>query len=301
MGVFALMVGGQSAVAFVHTEQGGSGVDTAVTVSTEQVEEGRVDSGTPTTVPSRGEVLNTGAAMPGSQAPSSEAVREVVKQQIEQVREVAKQQIEQVREAAKEQAEQRREQTKEMREQAREMFKERFELQRESTTTAALSWGQMKQLMKERKQELDDEEASTTPRLKSVMKNANEVRLAVHTLLASKELLGGIGPQVSEIARHMNDSVATTTSAEARIESRGFFTKLLFGGDKKASKDISKAVERNGENIAKLTELLNSANLQGEVKAMLETQLTAMQTQQTRLQDVAAGQAKLWGFFSWRF
>ncbi len=188
-----------------------------------------------------------------------------------------------------------------MREQAREMFRERFELQRESTTTPALSWGQWKQSVEERKHELDDEEASTTPKLRKVMKNANEVRLAVHTLLASKELLVGIGPQVSEIARQMNDSVATTTSAEARIESRGFIAKLFFGGDKKASKDISKAVERNGENIAKLTELLNSANLSVEVKAMLETQLTAMQAQQTRLQDVAAGQAKLWGFFSWRF
>ncbi len=206
-----------------------------------------------------------------------------------------------VREVAKQQAEQRREQTKEIRKQAREMFRERFELQRESTTTPALSWGQWKQSVEERKHELDDEEASTTPKLRKVMKNANEVRLAVHALLASKELLGGIGPQVSEIARHMNDSVATTTSAEARIESRGFLAKLFFGGDKKASKDISKAVERNGENIAKLTELLNSANLSAEVKAILETQLTAMQAQQTRLQDVAAGQAKLWGFFSWRF
>ncbi len=206
-----------------------------------------------------------------------------------------------MREVVKQQAEQRREQAKETREQTREILRERFELQRESTTTPALSWGQWKQFIEERKHELDDEEASTTPKLRKVMKNANEVRLAVHTLLASKELLGGIGPQVSEIARQMNDSVATTTSVEARIESRSFFTKLLFGGDKKASKDISKAVERNEENIAKLTELLNSANLPVEVKAMLETQLTAMQAQQTRLQDVASSQAKLWGFFSWRF
>ncbi len=195
-----------------------------------------------------------------------------------------------VREAAKQQAEQ-----------AREMSKERFELQRENVTTAAFSLDQLKQMMKERKHELDDEEASTTPRFKDVMKNSNEVRRAVHALLASKELLGGIGQQVSEIARNMNDSIATTTSAEVKIKSRGFVARFFFGGDKNSAKFISREVERNGENIAKLTELLNSANLPAEVKAVMETQLTAMQEQQTRLQDVASSQAKLWGLFSWRF
>ncbi len=187
--------------------------------------------------------------------------------------------------------------------QVREMVlsNDRFELQRGSTTTATFSLDQLKQLMEQRKQELSDEEESTTPQLRNVMKNANEVRLAVHALLASKELLGGIGPQVSEIARHMNDSVATTTNAEARIKSRGFVVRLFFGGDKKASKDISKEVERNSKNVAKLTELLNSANLQDEVKAMMEAQVTALKAEQDRLQATASAESKRWGFFSWRF
>ncbi len=209
--------------------------------------------------------------------------------------------VEGVHEVEKQQTEQRREQAKETREQTREMFRERFELQRESTTTPALSWGQWKQSIEERKHELDDEEASTTPKFRNVMKNANEVRLAVHALLASKELLGGIGPQVSEIARHMNDSIATTTSAEARITSRGFIVRLFFGGDKNSAKSISREVGRNQENIAKLTELLNSANLSVEVKAILEAQVTALKAEQDRLQAMASSESKRWGFFSWRF
>lgn len=219
----------------------------------------------------------------------------------ERMREVAQQRSEQVREIVQQREEKMREQAQQRGELIREMMKGRIEFMRESTTTRAFSLDQLKQTMRERKQELDDDEASTTPKFKQVIKNANDVRLAVHTLLASKELLGGIGPQVSEIAKRMNDSLATTTNAEAKIESRGFFTKLFFGGDKKSADTINQQAIRNQENIVKLTDLLNQASTTDEVKAELTTQIVAMQAQLTRLQDVASSQAKLWGFFSWRF
>ena len=91
---------------------------------------------------------------------------------------------------------------------------ESIELEDENDT--AVSLDDLKQKIENRKQELDNEEASTTPKFKDAMKNANEVRLAVHALLASKDLIGGIGQQVSEIAKEMNRSVASTTNAEAR-------------------------------------------------------------------------------------
>ena len=147
----------------------------------------------------------------------------------------------------------------------------------------------------------DDEEASTTPRFKDVVKNANEVRLAVHTLLASKDLLGGIGEQVSEIAKRMNDSVATTTNAEAQIESRSFLAKIFFGGDKRAAEAISKEAKRNQESIAKLTELLNEANLSADIRVALEAQVTALKEAQTRFQTLAEREQRTWGIFSWRF
>mgnify|MGYP001613974684 CR=1 FL=1 len=135
-------------------------------------------------------------------------------------------------------------------------LEDEFEFELEDDEDVASSFEDLKQKIEERKHELEDEEASTTPKFKNAMKNANEVRLAVHALLASRDLLGGIGEQVSEIAKHMNDSVATTTSAEAQIESRGFFAKIFFGGDKRAAKVIVKEAKRNQESIAKLTELL---------------------------------------------
>lgn len=210
---------------------------------------------------------------------------------------ISKEEAEKMKEVIKE----KREEVKQRAEFTREMLKQRAEFLREGTTTPAVSIAELKRLIEARKHELDDDEASSTPEVRDIVKHANPVRLAVHTLLASKDILGGIGPQVSEIAQHMNDSIATTTSAEAQIESRGFLRKIFFGGDRGSAEAISKAVAKNQEGVEKLTELLNQASTTAEVKTALEAQITALQDAQARLQDVAERERKLWGLFSWRF
>lgn len=176
-----------------------------------------------------------------------------------------------------------------------------LELELEDDEDIASSFDELMQKIELRKHELEDEEASTTPKLRDIVKNANPVRLAVHSLLASKELLGGIGPQVSEIAKRMNDSIATTTNAEAKIESRSFLAKIFFGGDKRAAEAISKEAKRNQESVAKLTEILNKADLSMDIKAALEAQITALKEAQTRFQEIAEREQRTWGLFSWRF
>jgi len=181
------------------------------------------------------------------------------------------------------------------------MLKNRIELMHEGTTTPAGSLEQLKQMIETRRMEIQGEAASTTPDIRKILEDAAPMRVAVHALLASQNLLGGgIGTQVSDIARKVDDSVATTTNAEAQIQSRGFFSKLLFGGDKKAAGVISDQVAQNQENIQKLAGLLSDASTTADVKAELETQIQAIQTEQARLQSVAQTQSKLWGIFSWR-
>jgi hypothetical protein len=176
-----------------------------------------------------------------------------------------------------------------------------IDLELESTTTPAFSLAGLKLSIEQRKQELDQEVASTTEADKNIVENANPVRLAVHSLLASKDLLGGIGQQVSEIAKQMNDSVATTTNAEAKIQSRGFLTRFLFGGDSAAADVISQAVAQNQQRIDDLTKLLGGANVSVDIQIVLKAQITALQTAQTRLLDLAQKEQKMWGLFSWRF
>ena len=176
-----------------------------------------------------------------------------------------------------------------------------LDLELEDDEDVAFSLDDLKQKIENRKHELEDEEASTTPKFKNAMKNANEVRLAVHVLLASRELLGGIGSQVSEIAKEMNDSVATTTNVEAKIQSRGFLMRLLFGGDSAAAEVITEAVTQNQQRIDDLNKLLGEANVSADIQVVLKAQITAIQDAQARLQDLAQKEQKMWGLFSWRF
>jgi len=161
----------------------------------------------------------------------------------------------------------------------------------------------LKQDIEKRKHELEQEVASSTPDHKRAVENANPVRLAVHSLLASRDLLGtnGIGQQVSEIAKEVNDSVASTTNAEAKIQSRGFLTRFLFGGDTTSADVIAQEAAKNQARIDSLTALLAQANISAEVQATLNAQITALKDAQARLQDLALKEQKAWGLFSWRF
>lgn len=176
----------------------------------------------------------------------------------------------------------------------------KFELER--NVTSAFSFDGLKRSIEQRKQELKDELASTTSsKDQNILEGANQVRLAVHALLASKDLLGGIGTQVSQIAQQMNDLVATATNAETKIQSRGFFSKLLFGGDSGTAEMISEEVAKSQENVQKLTGLLNQANISADVQATLKSQIDALQAEQARLQGLAQKEKSRWGIFSWRF
>ena len=186
-------------------------------------------------------------------------------------------------------------------ERAREHSKSPLFLELESTTTQAFSFAQLQQMIQLRKQELDQEAASTTPADQGIMKNANDVRLAVHALLAAKPLLGGIGQQVSQIAQQVDASVGTTTIAEAKIQARGFWTNFFFGGDSAAAAVIKDEVAQNQQRIDELTQLLAQANISADVQATLKAQIAAMELQQTNLADLAQKEQSQWGLFSWRF
>ena len=174
-------------------------------------------------------------------------------------------------------------------------------LELEDDEDLATSFDDLKQKIEKRKHQLEQEVASTTPANQDIVENANLVRLAVHSFLASKILLGGIGQQVSEIAKQMNGSVATTTNAEAAIQARGFWTVLLFGGDSAAASVIAREVARNQQHIDTLTKLLNQANVSADIQVTLSAQIAAIQDAQARLQDLAQKEQSQWGLFSWRF
>ncbi len=175
----------------------------------------------------------------------------------------------------------------------------------ENSTTSVRSSEELRNKIEQRKEELDQEEseASTTTEDQEIVRHGDTVRLAVHALISSRDLFGdrGIGEEVSQIAKEMNDSVATTTKVEEDMHSRGFFTHLFFGGDNDAANVLLQVIAKNQKNIQKLTDLLNQANLSADVQTILKAQIAILQDEQARLQVLVQKEQNSWGLFNWHF
>ena len=131
------------------------------------------------------------------------------------------------------------------------------------------------------------------------IKNENEVRIAVTTLLETEDLSGGIGPNVSAIARDFNNSASSTRKLEDRIQARNSFTRLLFGGDRDAARELANLTAQNQARIVEVQQLMSSATLDAEVRSMMEDQVRILQKEQDRLEQLATREQGDHGFFGW--
>jgi hypothetical protein len=134
---------------------------------------------------------------------------------------------------------------------------------------------------------------------KLAYQNQNRVRVAVQALLAAENLTGGIGRQVSDMARQFNNSVQATIQAEEKIQARDWFSRFFFGGDENAAAEIEAELERNRDRLQNMTRLLDGCSCDQQVKAMLQEQVQNLQQEQTRLQELAQQEKQSKGLFGW--
>ena len=158
---------------------------------------------------------------------------------------------------------------------------------------------EVKEIVQEKNQEMIQEMAQMGELQQKVYQNQNQVRKAVHALLAAEDLVEGIGPQVSQIAREFNNSVQATVKAEEKIQQRNAFTRFFLGGENEAAEEVLQEVERNKERIQELSQLKESCECDQEVKAMVEEQIQKMEQEQERLQQLADGETKAKGILGW--
>ena len=158
---------------------------------------------------------------------------------------------------------------------------------------------ELKQMIQQRKQEMEQELIGLENKQGKVYQNQNTVRLAVHALLAMENLSGGIGKQVSEIARGFNNSVQSTINAEEKIERRGGIARFFTGGDSDAAEEIEQEVVKNQEKIKELKQLKEQCECDDEVKAVMQEQIQNMGLEQARLKELAEGERKSKGLFGW--
>ncbi len=142
-------------------------------------------------------------------------------------------------------------------------------------------------------------ENKTIPVRAGWTKNENAVRTAVHNLLAMENRTGGIGPQVSAIARDFNNSGQSSDQLEAEIHSRGTIARFLVGGDAKAATELANITAENRIRIQQLQQLVTGANLDPDTRALFEEQIAALQAEQDRLDALVASERKDRGLLGW--
>ena len=158
---------------------------------------------------------------------------------------------------------------------------------------------ELKQIIQEKRQEMKDELDEMKEGRKEVRQNQNEVMLAVHSFLALRDLAGGIGEQVSEIAREFNNSVQATILAEEKINSRNKFVKFFMGGDEDAADEIEQEVNINRDRIRNLNQLMKGCECDDEIRDIIQEQIRNVEQEQNRLDELAIGEKAKKGLFRW--
>ena len=167
------------------------------------------------------------------------------------------------------------------------------------TRERAQTTEQLRQMVQQRQQVMAQEMQGMDEAEQKVYQNQNRVREAVHSFLAMEDLVGGIGPQVREIARNFNNSVQATIRAEQRIERRSAVARFFAGGDEEAAAEIEERVNQNQERIQQLKQLREECDCGAEVKELMRAQIQNMEQEQTRLNELAQREKGSKGLFGW--
>ncbi len=167
-----------------------------------------------------------------------------------------------------------------------------------ATQAIAGNLEEFKQMAQERKRVLEEQAEGKQGAEAKAYKNQNQVRNAVHNLLAMGELVGGIGPQVSEIARQWNNRINESLKAEATAQKKGAFARLLFGGDKETGEELEQIANQNKEAVQQLKQLRQQCQADEEVCEAFEEQIQVMEKEQERLTNLAKAE-KGKGLLGW--
>ena len=160
---------------------------------------------------------------------------------------------------------------------------------------------QLQTMLQQREQEFDEETRNYGQAKKLTYENQNQVRLAVHALLGMENITGGIGSQVSAVARQFNNSLQNTLRAEEKIQERNAFVKFFIGGDQEAAEELEQEMNQNRQRIQELKQLKEQCDCEEGVKNMFQEQIQNMEQEQNRLEQLAQEEKQNRGIFGWLF
>ncbi len=163
--------------------------------------------------------------------------------------------------------------------------------------------GQLQNKTMENKQLLEAKLENVSNRDKQkIFRNQNKVREAVMALLALRDagdFSGGIGRNISEIARGFNNSVNKTVEAEGAIQNRKGLMRFLFGGDEKAATTLQAELNQNRVRLQQLQRIREDYD--PEFQAFIDEQTQLIEPEQTRLQELSQQELGDKGLLGWLF
>jgi len=128
----------------------------------------------------------------------------------------------------------------------------------------------------------------------SLTKVSDQVQELIDTVGAK----GGIGQEVKTMAQDQLKTQAQIKSDFEELNSRGAFTKLMIGSDKKLTKSLEQKMEQNRLKIQELEELKLQIKNAGDLE-QLQLTIDLMTYQNTSLQNKIDKENKVNGMFGW--
>lgn len=151
----------------------------------------------------------------------------------------------------------------------------------------------------ERERELEQETEQLRIEEREIVQNQNSVRMGAEAFIIADDETGGLGENVSQIAREFNNSVEVTIQAEERIRSRSAVVRVFIGGDEVAAREIEREVIQNENRIRELEQIIQQCACDEEVKLLLQEQLLMMEQEQERLRNLADDELEDKGIVGW--
>lgn len=131
-----------------------------------------------------------------------------------------------------------------------------------------------------------------------VTKSLNKVSDQVHQLIDTVGAKGGIGQEVKVIAQNQLKAQDQIKSDFEGLNSRGAFTKLMIGSDKKLTQSLQQRMEQNRLMIQQIEELMTQTKNKSDLE-QLQLTIDLMTYQNTSLQNKIDRENKSKGMFGW--
>jgi len=142
---------------------------------------------------------------------------------------------------------------------------------------------------------------SATTSVRNTVQNQNTIRVGAMAMVASENLTGQYGRQIAQTAQELEQAYDQAANAENTINNRSWIRKMLFGGDSDAARIIQNQVQSNNQRMNQLREYINECDCDERIREMLREQLTSMEQEHGRINQIAEKEITRWGIFSWRF